>query len=533
MAASLAAHCSPATFGTPSLFGGSVLNVHASYVTNFSASAPDTARFIAPSVRLTDASFCNVTVEYTHPGQADRVSVETWLPDAGRWNGRFQAVGGGGWRAGRFALTYGLQVGALADGFATTSTDAGVGQLGLPGWALLSPGNPNLHKLNNFANVALHDQAVIGKALINSYYGSAPKYSYFTGCSTGGRMALAIAQRYPEDFDGIAASAPAINNPELAAFLYWPQQVMSEQAGGYVPYPCEILAVTAAAVAACDGLDGVQDGIIARPGDCQRVFDPLSVVGREIACPQAGGGGGARVKISRAAAVVVRETWAGMPTKRGRDLLKGLRPGALLTDPAVLTIVTTNCDGGKCVQAPNSLGTDFMKYFFAKDPMVTIANLTREQFVEYLYQSQYYNSIIGSNDPDLTPFHKAGGKLISMHGLADELLPDHQTAEYYDAVDKITGNVHDFFRYFEVPGMGHCQGGKSGQPNQLMQQLMDWVEKGTAPESTPVKLNVSNTIHNRILCPYPQRAEFNRGCGDPTKEHCWSCKARKPCKKAR
>lgn len=226
-------------------------------------------------------------------------------------------------------------------------------------------------------------------------------------------------------------------------------------------------------------------------------------------------------------------------------------------------------------------GTDFMKYFFAKDPTVTIANLTREQFVEYLYQSQYYNSIIGSNDPDLTPFHKAGGKLISMHGLvsypvpfplpfpflfpsplvlflsfllfsllydvrsswytvltqvvrqADELLPDHQTAEYYDAVDKITGNVHDFFRYFEVPGMGHCQGGKSGQPNQLMQQLMDWVEKGTAPESTPVKLNVSNTIHNRILCPYPQRAEFNRGCGDPTKEHCWSCKTRKPCKKAR
>jgi hypothetical protein len=155
MASSLAAACASSTF-SPSLFGGSILNIQATWVTNFTATALDTARHIAPSVNLTDASFCNVIVEYTHPGQDDHVFVETWLPES--WNGRFQAVGGGGWRAGRFSLTYGMMIGALADGFVTVSTDAGVGNIGLTEWALQSPGNPNLHKLNNFASVAIHEQ---------------------------------------------------------------------------------------------------------------------------------------------------------------------------------------------------------------------------------------------------------------------------------------------------------------------------------------------------------------------------------------
>lgn len=155
MASSLASACVPSTF-SPSLFGGSVLNVYTHYVTGYNAVALDTVRFIAPTVNVTDATFCNVTIEYTHPGQGDHVFVEMWLPKD--WNGRFQALGGGGWRAGRFALTYGMMVGAMADGFASISSDAGVGSGGLSTWALQSPGNANLHKLNNFAQVAMHDQ---------------------------------------------------------------------------------------------------------------------------------------------------------------------------------------------------------------------------------------------------------------------------------------------------------------------------------------------------------------------------------------
>lgn len=174
-----------------------------------------------------------------------------------------------------------------------------------------------------------------------------------TGCSAGGRMSLAVAQRYPEDFDGISASAPALNNPELAAFLYWPQQVMNELKD--YPYPCEVLAITAAAISACDELDGLKDGIISLPDECLMTFDPFSVVGKEIDCPQAG----AKVQISKTAAIVVNETWTGMPTKRGRGLLRGLRPGALLTDPTVLSIVGTTCNATGCVGNPSYLVSQY------------------------------------------------------------------------------------------------------------------------------------------------------------------------------
>lgn len=152
------AACEPSTFADVSLYGGSVLNVEANLVTGYNAVVPDIMRIVAPSVELVDAEFCNVTIEYTHPGQDDNVFVETWLPTE-EWNGRFQAIGGGGFLAGRFEFAYGMMAGALADGFAVTTTDAGVGSVeDLSLWALLSPGNVDLNKLNNFASVALHDQ---------------------------------------------------------------------------------------------------------------------------------------------------------------------------------------------------------------------------------------------------------------------------------------------------------------------------------------------------------------------------------------
>lgn len=158
MDSTLALACQPQTFN-PVIDGGSVLSLWASPVTNYSAVVPDTSRFIAPTVNLTNANWCNVTVEYTHPGQGDHVFVEAWLPMDG-WNGRFQAVGGGGFVAGRFPLTYGLMLGAVADGFATISTEAGLGTNSTdPKWVLNSPGNANMNNINNFGSVALHDQA--------------------------------------------------------------------------------------------------------------------------------------------------------------------------------------------------------------------------------------------------------------------------------------------------------------------------------------------------------------------------------------
>jgi hypothetical protein len=163
MSVSLLGACSPTTFTPPSVFGAEILSVEASLVTNYSATAPDLYRFTQPSTQLHNATFCNVTVSYTHPGQNDKVITEAWLP-VDNWNGRFQAVGGGGWVAGRFFLSYSAMNGALADGYATITTDAGLGaSLDAGPWALRSPGNVDLALLQNLASVSLNDEVCVAE----------------------------------------------------------------------------------------------------------------------------------------------------------------------------------------------------------------------------------------------------------------------------------------------------------------------------------------------------------------------------------
>jgi hypothetical protein len=160
----LVSTCVPATFHNLSLFGAEIVSLSATLVTNYSASVPATDRFTQPPVEVQNATFCNVTVSYTHPGQNDALVVEAWLPTAG-WNGRLQAVGGGGFVAGRSVPAHSAMAGAIADGYATATTDAGLGAAPDPTtWALLSPGNVNLYALQNLASVSLEDE-VSGQVL--------------------------------------------------------------------------------------------------------------------------------------------------------------------------------------------------------------------------------------------------------------------------------------------------------------------------------------------------------------------------------
>ena len=156
--------CLPATFGNIALFGGEVLSVGATLVTNYNASVPSSRRFTQPSVEVQNATFCNITVTYTHPGQGDTIIVEAWLPPAEEWNGRLQAVGGGGFVAGRYDDSYTAMSGAVGDGYATITTDSGLGSAPDPSsWGLLSPGNVNLYYLQNFASVTLEDEVSAAK----------------------------------------------------------------------------------------------------------------------------------------------------------------------------------------------------------------------------------------------------------------------------------------------------------------------------------------------------------------------------------
>lgn len=158
MSVAPAQSCVPATFNSLSLFGAEVTSLEASLVANYNASVHLAYRFTQPSIQVQNATFCNVTVSYTHPGTDDNVNVEAWLP-VGNWNGRFQAVGGGGWVAGRSSFVYTSMAGAIGDGYATITTDAGLGSTMEPStWALLSPGNVNLHLLQDLGSTSLNDE---------------------------------------------------------------------------------------------------------------------------------------------------------------------------------------------------------------------------------------------------------------------------------------------------------------------------------------------------------------------------------------
>lgn len=290
--------CAPANIPMPSLFGAEFYSLEAHLVSNFSRYLPVGAYLNHGDVNITDVDFCNVTLSYTHPGQDDLLHVQAWLP-IDTWNGRLQAIGGGGWRAGMsYSSSFSMQ-GAVGEGYVAITTDGGLGSSMSPAdWGLVSPGNVNMYNLQNLASVSLNDMAVIGKSLAVGFYGQSPEYSYFNGCSQGGRQGLMLAQRYPDAFDGIAASAPAINWTKFFMTGLWPSSIMKKL--GHVPPSCEYDAIRAAAIEACDGNDGVADGIIS--GECD--FDPQSVIGRRLNCTNFG-----KVrKISSEAALIMQKT---------------------------------------------------------------------------------------------------------------------------------------------------------------------------------------------------------------------------------
>ena len=256
--------CHKDSFIFPEVAGAELIGITAHKVTNY------THFSVTPGV-LTPASFtidfCNVTVSYTHPGWDDMVNANIWLP-LHEWNGRFYALGGGGYSVG-FGPMYMTK--AVATGFAAVQSDGGVGlgfeaALSPKAWALASRGNVNLHNLENYASRGVFEMTFIGKAITESYYGRKPTYSYFAGCSGGGRQALMVAQRLPEEYDGILAAAPAANIENFIPAGWWGQHTMY-QLGAY-PSACEIDSFTQAAMEACDELDGVKDGVISAPESC-------------------------------------------------------------------------------------------------------------------------------------------------------------------------------------------------------------------------------------------------------------------------
>ncbi|KAH8781002.1 putative feruloyl esterase [Diaporthe sp. PMI_573] len=517
---SLASLCSSGNIPDPALFGAEILSLTSNLVSNYSTYVPETYNYNHPSVSVENVNYCNITVTYTHPGQNDRINVEAWLPL--EWNERLMAVGGGGLVAGRFVLSYFFMAGAIGQGYATVTTDAGTSTDPATGLTelLLKPGNIDWNAVQNFGSRALNDESIIAKGLIESFYGRKPQYSYWSGCSQGGRQGLMLAQRYPTAYDGIVASAPAINIPRFTPSLYWPQLVMNLH--GEHPRNCEINALTDAAIAYCDPMDGVADGIISDTDGCD--FDPFSVVGESFNCSDTG----SVMQISHGAALVANATWAGPMAADGARLWYGLEKGSFLAGAVgnAVGIASTDCSkNGTCVGMAANSGEGWLAYGAAKDPSFDSSKLTLDAYSWLMHDSETeWKSLWSTNEPDLSAYRNAGGKIMTYHGLADPNIPPKGTRDYYESVAKVLPDVNDFFRVFEVPGLEHCSGGTGGQPTTIFDQMRAWVENGTVPETLPISFtDAKNETQNRILCPLPLKTTFNATCADGARAECFYC----------
>ncbi|KAL1797267.1 hypothetical protein ACET3X_003873 [Alternaria dauci] len=488
--------CEASSFHDLNLHGGQILDVATKTHTNLSFEAPAEQNHYA--VTVDHLNTCEVIITYTHPGYNDTINTVIWLPSPGNWTGRLLGVGGGGWAAGPPTNTTLLW--AASEGFVAIATDGG--HIGNDiSWSLVSSGNVNWVLLEDLSSVTLDDLATLGKAVARSYYGRAPSYSYWNGCSQGGRQGYMMAQRYPDQYDGILATAPAIYWNELMMQLIWPQVVMNEI--GF-PSPQEFEALNVAVTEACDGLDGLKDGIISLPQEC--TFDPMTIVGKQYISPSTN----QSTTVTKTLATVAKMIWQGATTPEGDFLWYAGNVGVFFAALALTTCKNNNT----CVGVPFDMAQTWIADFILLDREYDTAHLNMSYFEQLFHQAvDRYDSIIGTGNANLDRFRKAGGKLLSWHGLADQCIASDATAHYAQQVHERDANASDYYRYFEAPGVDHCGGGLGWYPGDGLKALIDWVEKGVAPETLQAE---TTTGEKAELCLWPKHLVYVAGNPDET-----------------
>ncbi|KAL2793662.1 Tannase/feruloyl esterase [Aspergillus keveii] len=458
------------------------------------------------TAELQRGKICSVNVTLTHPGVNDEVRVWLWLPTVKDWNGRFLGIGGGGWVAGGGEVDLVVPV---SQGYAAASTNAG-GQDFFPDGAT----GPDLGLFADFASRSLHEMTLVGKQLAKSLYGREPHHSYWNGCSTGGRQGHMMAQKYPTDYDGILGGAPALHWPSLMLAIWWPDFVMNHV--GVIPSQCELAVFRKSVIDKCDELDGVKDGIISNVQACE--FDPFTVVGTKVECY------GKQITISDKLAEIVKLVHEGPRSATGFQLWDGYDYGV---DYAYLLRTLTDENGETTLFQDPSLGT-WVRLFLKKDPDYDLTSIKTLEEVMELFATAYsqYGGIIGTSDPDLLAFRQNGGKLLSWHGLADNIIMANNTLRYRSQVEEVMGGnrrVNDFYRLFLAPGVGHCADGYGPAPTSPLNTLVDWVEKNKAP--TTLAANFTDTEGKQVkrnLCLWPLVSKY-KGKGDVRSAASYSC----------
>jgi feruloyl esterase len=424
-------------------------------------------------------AFCRVSATLKPTSDSD-IKIEVWLPASG-WNGKFLAVGNGGWGG---SISYPAMGEALGRGYATSSTDTGH----TGGSGSFALGHPE--KLIDYAYRSEHEMTLKAKAIIAAYYGDGPKRSYWNGCSAGGKQALKEAQRYPEDFDGIIAGAPAADWTGRASASLRVAQAVHKDEASYIP-PAKFSLVHNAVLEACDGIDGVKDGVIEDPARC--TFDPkvLECKGADLsAC------------LTPPQVEAARTIYSASINPETNREITGLAPGSELGWATW---------GGP---QPLAISFDHFKYVVFKDANWDYRTFNPQH--DFAVAEQTDGNTINALDPNLEPFFDRGGKLLQYHGWSDPQISPGNSVQYYKRVaDRVGGpdTIQRSYRLFMVPGMAHCGGGEGPNSFDMVGALEQWVEKGQAPDRIVASRMRDGAIdRTRPLCPYPQVATF-KGTG--------------------
>lgn len=458
--------------------------------------------------------FCRV-IGVSKPTGDSQITFEVWLPVNG-WNGKFLSSGEGGF-AGVLAYTRGGLDGGLDEflrrGYATASTDTGHVSSD-EFWAIGHPG-----RVADYAYRAKHLVTVAAKGLIAAFYGKAPDFSYFNSCSNGGRQGLIEVQRYAADYDGVVVGAPWAFQSHSTAGMVWTAQALAAP-GASIP-AAKLPAIQAAAIAACDTVDGLADGLIEDPRRCR--FDPsvlLCTTGDNEGC------------LTKAQVEAVKKLYAGPSNPRtGEKIFPGWTAGGEggWTNIASLRL-PLGYFGNLVFENPK---WDFKSFDFDKDMAAADAKI---------------GAMADATSTDFSAARARGVKVIMYHGWDDPVLQPEYTPQYYEKIAAANGGLDktkDFMRLFMVPGMQHCSGGPGansfGGVGQQVPPVRDpahdvqaaleaWVEKGVAPnqivatrfaDDAPATRTIKST---RVLCPYPQVSKY-KGSGNRADAASFQCVA--------
>lgn len=405
------------------------------------------------------------------------INFEVWIP-LEQWNGNFQGVGGGGYVG---TISYAAMALALARGYATASTDTGHSTSGA-GWA---HGRPDL--LVDFAYRAIHETTVRAKAIIHGFTGRDARRSYFVGCSQGGRQGYTEAQRYPEDYDGIVAGAPAHPWTRLMISELWIGTAALKDPASAIS-PAKLHVINRAALAACDRLDGVADGLLENPMRCR--FDPAALLCKgadEDTCltlPQV--------------QAVARIYNPAIHVGTGETLYGGMPRGSELGWTALAG------------RTPNALPTEFFKHIVFDNPEWDWRTFDFDK--DITLTDKKVGALIDATGTDLRAFRSRGGKIIAWHGWNDQLVAPESSLAYYAEVSRVAGGAppDDFYRLFMAPGMMHCRGGSGPDTFDMVSALEAWVEQGRAPTRiVAAQLAGGGVVRTRPLCAFPQVAKYS------------------------